>query len=148
MPGSRRRTAIAVLWFAQAALFGWGAVVTALFLLTRTGDPNLINQILLAIEQAAGFATCTLLAIFTLSGSRAALYGSMVIAGLSVLIELGFAGIAVFGVGPFAFLYLLFVPLPNAPIGAVAIPVLVLSLTLLGTQRTSESTAVTIDSQA
>jgi hypothetical protein len=131
MAGSKRRKAIAVLLFAQAALFGWGGAVTALFVVSGTGDSSLSNQLQLAIEQAAGFAVCAVLAVFTLRGLRLALYGTAAISAASSVIDLGLAGIELFWAGPLAFLYLLFFPLPNVLLGAVAIPVFVLSLSLI-----------------
>ena len=135
MPGSKRRKAIAVLLFAQAALFGWGLVVTVAFLVSRTGDQNLVNQLELAIEQAAGFAISALLAVLNWRGSQPALYGTAVFSGISLLIDLGLAAIELMWAGPYALVFLLFFPLPSVPIGIVAIPVLILSLTLIRDAR-------------
>jgi hypothetical protein len=135
MPGSKRRKAIAVLLFAQAALFGWGLVVTVAFLVSRTGDQNLVNQLELAIEQAAGFAVSALLAVLNWRGSRPALYGTAVFSGISLLIDLALAAIELMWAGPYALIFLLFFPLPSVPIGVVAIPVLILSLTLIREER-------------
>ena len=135
MPGSKRRKAIAVLLFAQAVLFGWGLVVTVAFLVSRTGDQNLVNQLELAIEQAAGFAISALLAVLNWRGSRPALYGTAVFSGISLLIDLALAAIELMWAGPYALIFLLFFPLPSVPIGVVAIPVFVLSLTLIRDAR-------------
>jgi hypothetical protein len=135
MPGSKRRKAIAVLLFAQAALFGWGLVVTVAFLMSRTGDQDLLAQLELAIEQAAGFAVSALLAVLNWRGSRPALYGTAVFSGISLLIDLGLAAIELMWAGPYALIFLLFFPLPSVPIGIVAIPVLILSLTLIRDAR-------------
>jgi hypothetical protein len=135
MPGSKRRKAISVLLFAQAALFGWGLVVTVGFLVSRTGDQNLVNQLELAIEQGAGFAVSALLAVLNWRGSRPALYGTAVFSGISLLIDLGLAAIELMWAGPYALVFLLFFPLPSVPIGIVAIPVLMLSLTLIRDAR-------------
>jgi hypothetical protein len=131
MPGSKRRKAISVLLFAQAALFGWGLVVTVAFLLSRTGDQNLFNQLELSIEQAAGFAVSGLLAVLNWRGSRPALYGTAVFSGISLLIDLALAAIELMWAGPYALIFLLFFPLPSVPIGVVAIPVFMLSLTVI-----------------
>jgi hypothetical protein len=69
--------------------------------------------------------------VFTLRGLRLALYGTAAISAASSVIDLGLAGIELFWAGPLAFLYLLFFPLPNVLLGAVAIPVFVLSLSLI-----------------
>jgi hypothetical protein len=135
MPGSKRRKAIAVLLFVQAALFGWGAVLTALFVITRTGDPSLASQLQLGIQQGAALVVTVVLAVFILRGSRPALYATAVVAALSALIDLGLAGIELFWVGPVAFLYLLFFPLPSVPLGVIAIPVLVLSMSVIRDKR-------------
>jgi hypothetical protein len=135
MPGSKRRKAIAGLLVVQAALFGWGAVLTALFLITRTGDPNLASQLQLGIQQGVAFVVTAVLAVFILRGSRSALYATAVVAALSTLIDVGLAGIELFWVGPLAFLYLLLFPLPSIPLGAIAIPVLVLSMSVIRDKR-------------
>jgi hypothetical protein len=143
MPGSKRRKAIAVLLFAQAALFGWGLVVTVQFLMSRTGDQNLVNQLELAIEQAAGFAVSALLAVLNWRGSRPALYGTAVFSGISLLIDLALAAIELMWAGPYALIFLLFFPLPSVPIGVVAIPVFILSLTLVWPTKSAAAAAPT-----
>jgi hypothetical protein len=135
MPGSKRRKAIAVLLFAQAALFGWGLVVTVGFFMSRTGDQTLLTHLELAIEQAAGFAVSALLAVLNWRGSRPALYGTAVFSGISLLIDVALAAIELMWAGPYALVFLLFFPLPSVPIGVVAIPVFILSLTLIRQER-------------
>src|SRR2546421_676302 len=93
MPGSKRRMAISVLLFVQAAMFGGGCVLTISFLVSRTGDPSRFNQLQPAIEQAAGFALSAILAVLASRGSRPGLYGTAAIAAFSTLIDLGFAAI-------------------------------------------------------
>jgi hypothetical protein len=75
------------------------------------------------------------LAVSTLRGSRSALYATAVVAALSTLIDVGLAAIELFWFGPLAFLYLLFFPLPSVPLGVIAIPVLVLSMSLIRDKR-------------
>jgi hypothetical protein len=130
MPGAKRRKAIAALLFAQAALFGWGCLLTLGFLVTRTGDPRLLNQLQLWIEQGGGFAAAGLLAVFILRGSRLALYGTVALGAISSLLDLGLAVIVAFWAGPLALTYVFFFSLPSVPSGVVAIPVLILSLSL------------------
>jgi hypothetical protein len=121
-----------VLLFAQAALFFWGGLVTSMYVASRLGNPNLPDQVQLGIKQGAGFAVCAVLAVFNWRGSRRALYATAVISAVSSLVDLGLATILFVWVGPLAFLYLLFYPLPYVPLGVVAIPVVILSLSVIG----------------
>ena len=134
-PKPKRRKAIAALLVVQSAMFGWGCLVAVVILLSGPGHPELPNQLRVAIEAAAGSAVSALLATFTLRGSRTALYATAVLAGLSTVIDLGVFAIELLWMGPFAVLYLLFYPLPNVPLGAVAIPILILSLNLIAEGR-------------
>lgn len=135
MPGSKRRKAVAFLLFVQAALFGWGFLVTALFVVTRTGDPSQSDQLQLGIQQGVACAVGALLAVYTWRGSRQALYAVAAIAAVSTLIDVGLFGIELLAIGPLAFLYLFFLPLPSVPLGAIAIPVLVLSISVIREKR-------------
>jgi hypothetical protein len=141
MHGSKRRWAIAALLFVQAVLFGWGCMVTASFIVTRSGDPNLSGQLQLGIEQAAGSAVTGVLAVFILRGSRRALYATAAVATISFLIDLALATILLVWIGPLAILYLLFFPLPTVPLGVVAVSVLILSLSLIAQNRRTASGA-------
>jgi len=135
MHGYKRRQAIAVLLWLQSAMFGWGCIIAVSIFVSGPGHPELPNQLVLAIEEAAGVAVTALLAVFTLRGSGPALYATSVFALVSSLIGLAFAALEALWIGPLALLYLLFYPLPHVPIGAVAISVLILSLNLIAEDR-------------
>jgi len=127
----KRRQAIAVLLWLQSAMFGWGCIIAVSIFVSGPGHPELPNQLVVAIEEAAGVAVTALLAVFTLRGSRPALYATSVFALVSSLFGLAFAALEAIWIGPLALLYLLFYPLPHVPLGAVAIPVLILSLSVI-----------------
>ena len=144
-PRSKGLKAVAALLVVQSAMFGSGCLVAVVMLLSGPGHPELPNQLQVAIEAAAGSAVSALLAALSLRESRPALYATAVLAGISSLINLGLFAIELLWTGPVALLYLLFYPLPNVPLGAVAIPVLILALNLIAEDRRHKPVSTPLD---
>src|ERR1700694_1272068 len=138
MRGTKRRRAIATLIFLQAILFGATTPIGNYSLIHfTTGNPTLsgvegpgwrLSEGQLHFDQV--FALAALVG----RGLRVAISSTAALAAISVIFDVGFA-LQFLLLGWPAILFLFFFPLPTVPPAVIAVPVLILSLTLIVDNR-------------
>ncbi|GAC1504217.1 MAG: hypothetical protein NVS1B3_00500 [Candidatus Dormibacteraceae bacterium] len=151
MAGSRRRKVIALYIFLQALLFGATTPIGTYSVLESTfGDTSLgivgagwrVPGDQLAFDQVFALAGALIVGALVWRGLPFALYSTAALAAMSVLFDLVFVAAEAISFGPRALVFLLFFPLPTVPPALIAIPVLVLSLSvILDTRRATPAPA-------
>ena len=143
--GSNRRKAIALLIFVQALLFGSTTPIGTYSVMASTyGDTSLgllqpgwtIPNDQLAFDQVFALAGSVVVAVLVWRGLPFAIYCTAALAALSVLFDLIFVAVELLLFGPQALFFLVVFPLPTVPPALIAIPVLILSASvILGMRR-------------
>jgi hypothetical protein len=144
MRGTKRRRAMAILIFLQAILFGATTPIGNYSLIHfTTGNPTLsgvegpgwrLSEGQLNFDQVFALAVSIVVAALVWRGLPFAIYSTAALAAISVIFDIGFA-LQFLLLGWPAILFLFFFPLPTVPPAVIAIPVLVLSLSLILSNR-------------
>jgi hypothetical protein len=144
MRGTKRRRAMAILIFLQAILFGATTPIGNYSLIHfTTGNPTLsgvegpgwrLSEGQLNFDQVFALAASIVVAALVWRGLPFAIYSTAALATISVIFDIGFA-LQFLLLGWPAILFLFFFPLPTVPPAVIAIPVLVLSLSLILSNR-------------
>ena len=138
--GTNRRRAIALLIFAQALLFGSTTPVGTYSVMASTyGDTSLgilgpgwtIPNDQLAFDQVFALAGSVVVAVLVWRGLPFAVYCTAALAALSVLFDLIFVIVESLLFGPQALFFLVVFPLPTVPPALIAVPVLILSASVI-----------------
>ena len=150
MRGTKRRRAIAILIFLQAILFGATTPIGNYSLIHfTTGNPTLsgvegpgwrLSEGQLNFDQVFALAASIVVAALVWRGLPFAIYSTAALAAISVVFDVGFA-LQFLLLGWPAILFLFFFPLPTVPPAVIAIPVLLLSITLILENRRAPATA-------
>jgi hypothetical protein len=140
MRGTKRRRAIAILIFLQAILFGATTPIGNYSLIHfTTGNPTLsgvegpgwrLSEGQLNLDQVFALAVSIIVAVLVWRGLPFAIYSTAALAAISVVFDVGFA-LQFLLLGWPAILFLFFFPLPTVPPAVIAIPVLVLALSMV-----------------
>ena len=140
MRGTKRRRAIAILIFLQAILFGATTPIGNYSLIHfTTGNPTLsgvegpgwrLSEGQLNFDQVFALAVSIIVAVLVWRGLPFAIYSTAALAAISVVFDVGFA-LQFLLLGWPAILFLFFFPLPTVPPAVIAIPVLVLALSMV-----------------
>lgn len=140
MRGTKRRRAIAILIFLQAILFGATTPIGNYSLIHfTTGNPTLsgvegpgwrLSEGQLNFDQVFALAASLVVATLVWRGLPFAIYSTAALAAISVVFDVGFA-LQFLLLGWPAILFLFFFPLPTVPPAVIAVPVLLLALTLI-----------------
>src|ERR1700682_3374053 len=149
MRGTKRRRTIAILIFLQAILFGATTPIGNYSLIHfTTGNPTLsgvegpgwrLSEGQLNFDQVFALAASIVVAALVWRGLPFAIYSTAALASISVIFNVGFA-LQFLLLGWPAILFLFFFPLPTVPPAVIAIPVLVLSITLILENRRAPGT--------
>jgi hypothetical protein len=152
MRGTKRRRAVAILIFLQAILFGATTPIGNYSLIHfTTGNPTLsgvegpgwrLSEGQLNFDQVFALAASIVVAALVWRGLPFAIYSTAALAAISVIFDVGFA-LQFLLLGWPAILFLFFFPLPTVPPAVIAIPVLVLSLSLILDNRRVRAPAQT-----
>src|ERR1700674_1311772 len=152
MRGTKRRRAIATLIFLQAILFGATTNIGNYSLIHfTTGNPTLsgvegpgwrLGEGQLNFDQVFALAASIVVAALVWRGLPFAIYSTAALAAISVIFDVGFA-LQFLLLGWPAILFLFFFPLPTVPPAVIAVPVLILSLTLIVDNRHPSRTPAT-----
>jgi hypothetical protein len=144
MRGTKRRRAIAILIFLQAVLFGATTPIGNYSLIHfTTGNPTLsgvegpgwrLSEGQLNFDQVFALAVSVVVAALVWRGLPFAIYSTAALAAISVIFDVGFA-LQFLLLGWPAILFLFFFPLPTVPPAIIAVPVLLLSLSVILTNR-------------
>jgi hypothetical protein len=131
---------MAILIFLQAILFGATTPIGNYSLIHfTTGNPTLsgiegpgwrLSEGQLNFDQVFALAASIVVAALVWRGLPFAIYSTAALAAISVVFDVGFA-LQFLLLGWPAILFLFFFPLPTVPPAVIAIPVLLLSLTLI-----------------
>jgi hypothetical protein len=150
MRGTKRRRAMAILIFLQAILFGATTPIGNYSLIHfTTGNPTLsgvegpgwrLSEGQLNFDQVFALAASIVVATLVWRGLPFAIYSTAALAAISVVFDVGFA-LQFLLLGWPAILFLFFFPLPTVPPAVIAIPVLLLALTLILDNRRATATA-------
>lgn len=140
MRGTKRRRAVAILIFLQAILFGATTPIGNYSLIHfTTGNPTLsgvegpgwrLSEGQLNFDQVFALAASIIVAALVWRGLPFAIYSTAALAAISVVFDVGFA-MQFLLLGWPAILFLFFFPLPTVPPAVIAIPVLLLALSLI-----------------
>ena len=157
MRGTKRRRAVAILIFLQAILFGATTPIGNYSLIHfTTGNPTLsgiegpgwrLSEGQLSFDQVFALAVSIVVAALVWRGLPFAIYSTAALAAMSVVFDVGFA-LQFLLLGWPAIVFLFFFPLPTVPPAVIAIPVLLLSLSLVLDNRRREVPAQTNPAQA
>ena len=141
MPGPKRRTVIGILIFVQAILFGSTTPVGNYSLLhLNAGNPTFsglegpgwrVNAGQLGFDQVFALAAAIIIGVLVWRGLPFALYSTAALAALSVVYGMAYTGAELLVVGPRALFFLLFFPLPTVPPSVIALPVLILAVSVI-----------------
>lgn len=139
MPGSKRRKVIALLIFLQALLFGSTTPIGTYTLQFAFGDSTLgllgpgwhATEGELALEQVFALAVAIIVGVLIWRGLPFALYCVAALAAISVLFDLIFIAVEFVMFGPLALFFLIVFPLPTVPPALIALPVLILSISVI-----------------
>jgi hypothetical protein len=152
MRGTKRRRAVAILIFLQAILFGATTPIGNYSLIHfTTGNPTLsgvegpgwrLSEGQLNFDQVFALAASIVVAALVWRGLPFAIYSTAALAAISVIFDVGFA-LQFLLLGWPAILFLFFFPLPTVPPAVIAIPVLLLSLSLILDNRRVRAPAQT-----
>lgn len=143
VPGSKRRKAIALLIFLQALLFGSTTPIGTYTLQFAFGDSTLgllgpgwhSTEGELALEQVFALAVALIVGVLIWRGLPFALYCVAALAAISVLFDLIFVAVEFVAFGPLALYFLVVFPLPTVPPALIALPVLILCVSVIFDDR-------------
>ena len=144
MPGTNRRRIIALFIFMQALLFGSTTPIGTYSVMASTfGDTTFgllgsgwrVPDDQLAFDQVFALAGAIVVAVLVWRGLPFALYCVAALAALSVLFDLVFVVVEFVSFGPLALFFLLLFPLPTVPPALIAVPVLILSISVIRDMR-------------
>jgi hypothetical protein len=155
--GSKRRKLIALFIFMQALLFGATTPIGTYSVFESTfGDTSLgivgsgwrvpVDQ--LAFDQVFALAGAIVIAALVWRGLPFAVYSTAALAVMSVVFDIVFVVVEAISFGPLAFLFLLFFPLPTVPPALIAVPTLVLCISVIIDDRRLKRTAAPEPAQA
>ena len=138
VPGSKRRKAIALLIFLQALLFGSTTPIGTYTLQFAFGDSTLgllgpgwhATEGELALEQVFALAVALIVGVLIWRGLPFALYCVAALAAISVLFDVIFIAVEFVSFGMLALYFLVVFPLPTVPPALIALPVLILSVSV------------------
>jgi hypothetical protein len=138
VPGSKRRKAIALLIFLQALLFGSTTPIGTYTLQFAFGDSTLgllgpgwhSTEGELALEQVFALAVALIVGVLIWRGLPFALYCVAALAAISVLFDVIFIAVEFVSFGMLALYFLVVFPLPTVPPALIALPVLILSVSV------------------
>src|SRR4030081_3448331 len=139
IPGSTRRKVIAILIFLQALLFGSTTPIGTYTLQFAFGNSSLralgpgwhSTEGELALEQVFALAVALIVGVLIWRGLPFALYCVAALAAISVLFDVIFVAVEFVAFGPLALYFLVVFPLPTVPPAAIAVPVLILSVSVI-----------------
>jgi hypothetical protein len=140
MVGTKRRRIIALFIFMQALLFGATTPIGTYSVFESTfGDASLgivgsgwkVPGDQLAFDQVFALLAAIVVAGLVWRGLPFAVYSTAALAVMSVVFDTIFVAFEAASFGPLAFLFLIFFPLPTVPPALLALPILVLSLSVI-----------------
>ncbi len=126
MLASKRRVGVAILLFLQALLFGYYVA----FMVDSAQDVASIEVGFLTV------ACAVVLGIFAWRGSLIAVIVSMIVSVIEIMLAAALTFLFLLW-GPTALLYLLAVPAPLVAPGVLALPTLILCMTVLAAGRSA-----------
>src|ERR1700682_3236037 len=151
MVGQKRRRVIALFIFMQALLFGATPPIGTYSVFESTfGDASLgivgsgwkVPGDQLAFDQVFALAGALVVAALVWRGLPFAVYSTAALAVMSVVFDVIFVAFEAVSFGPLAFLFLIFFPLPTVAPALLALPSLVLSLSvIIDTRRATQKAA-------
>ena len=94
-----------------------------------------LNEGQLGFDQVFALAAAIVVGILVWRGLPFALYSTSALAAISVVYSVSYTVLEFMAVGPRALSFLLFFPLPTVPPGVIAIPVFILTLTVIAGMR-------------
>jgi hypothetical protein len=142
--GAKRRKVIALFIFMQALLFGATTPIGTYSVLESTfGDTShglvgsgwRLPDDQLAFDQVFALAIALVVAALVWRGLPFAVYSTAALAALSVLFDVVFVAIEAVSFGPLALIFLLLFPLPTVPPALIAVPVLILTISVIVDDR-------------
>jgi hypothetical protein len=139
VPGPNRRKIIALLIFLQAILFGSTTPIGTYTLQFAFGDSTLrllgpgwhSTEGELAFEQVFALAAAIVVGVLVWRGLPFAVYCVAALAAISVLFDLIFIAVEFVTFGPLALFFLIVFPLPTVPPAVIALPVLILCVSVI-----------------
>jgi hypothetical protein len=147
--GSKRRKVIGILVFVQAILFGSTTPIGNYSLIQWVAqDPTFgslqgpgwrLTEGQLGFDQVFALAAAIIVGILVWRGLPFAIYSTAALAAISVVYSVSYTILEFMAVGPRALSFLLFFPLPTVPPGVIAIPVFILTLTVMAGMRRDAS---------
>src|ERR1700687_2770690 len=144
MVGQKRRRVIALFIFMQALLFGATTPIGTYSVFESTlGDASLgivgsgwkVPGDQLAFDQVFALAAALVVAALVWRGLPFAVYSTAALAALSVLFDLIFVAVEAVSFGPLALFFLILFPLPTVPPALIALPTLILCISVIIDQR-------------
>jgi hypothetical protein len=138
--GSKRRRIIALFIFMQALLFGATTPIGTYSVMESTfGDTTFgvlgagwrVPGDQLAFDQVFALAGALVVAALVWRGLPFAVYSTAALAALSVFFDLVFVAVEAVSFGPLALFFLILFPLPTVPPALIALPILVLSISVI-----------------
>ncbi|GAC1473196.1 MAG: hypothetical protein PVSMB3_07810 [Candidatus Dormibacteraceae bacterium] len=153
MVGKQRRRIIALFIFMQALLFGATTPLGTYSVLESTfGDTSLgvlgsgwrLPNDQLAFDQVFALAGALVVAALVWRGLPFAVYSTAALAALSVLFDLIFVAVQGVSFGPFALFFLILFPLPTVPPALIALPVLILCISVIRDERRARRKAAPV----
>src|ERR1700737_3801331 len=140
MVGSKRLKVIALFIFMQALLFGATTPIGTYSVLESTfGDTSLgivgsgwrVPADQLAFDQVFALAGAVVVAALVWRGLPFAVYSTAALAALSVFFDLIFVAVEAVSFGPLALFFLILFPLPTVPPALIALPILILCISVI-----------------
>src|SRR6202158_2595661 len=140
MVGQKRRRVIALFIFMQALLFGATTPIGTYSVFESTfgaaslgivGSGWKVPGDQLAFDQVFALAAALVVAALVWRGLPIAVYSTAALAVMSGVFDVIFFAFEAVAFGPLAFLFLIFFPLPTVPPALLALPILVLSLSVI-----------------
>ena len=146
MVGKNRRRIIALFIFMQALLFGATTPIGTYSVMESTfGDTTFgllgsgwrvpVDQ--LAFDQVFALAGALVVAALVWRGLPFAVYSTAALAAMSVFFDLIFVAVEAVSFGPLALFFLILFPLPTVPPALIALPILILCISVIIDDRRS-----------
>lgn len=142
--GSKRRKIIALFIFMQALLFGATTPIGTYSVMASTfGDTTFglmgsgwrVPDDQLAFDQVFALGGALVVAALVWRGLPFAVYSTAALSALSVLFDLIFVAVEAVSFGPLALFFLILFPLPTVPPALIALPTLILCISVIIDQR-------------
>jgi hypothetical protein len=142
--GSKRRKIIALFIFMQALLFGATTPIGTYSVMESTfGDTTFgllgsgwrVPGDQLAFDQVFALAGAIVVAALVWRGLSFAVYSTAALAAMSVFFDLIFVAVEAVSFGPLALFFLILFPLPTVPPALIALPILILCISVIIDQR-------------